>query len=53
MFGALILGILIASIVILSTGFLLVAMRLGRHFDQIGDQATQRQPGRRQASPRR
>jgi len=53
MLGALIIGLLIASIVILSVGFLLAALRLGKNFEQIGKQPRQEPPGRHHRGTRR
>lgn len=47
MAGALIIGLLIASILILSIGFLLVALRLGKNFDQISNRPSQGPHSRR------
>jgi hypothetical protein len=51
MFGTLIIILLLASIVGLSAGFLMVALRLGKRFDQIGNQGTKTPQDRRQARP--
>ena len=53
MFGTLIIILLLASIVGLSAGFLMVALRLGKRFDQIGDEAPRTPQGRRRAGPGR
>ena len=39
MLGTFIIGLLIASIGVLSIVFLMVALRMGKHFDQMGNQA--------------
>ena len=54
MLGTFIIGLLIASIAVLSIVFLMVALRMGRHFDQMGNQASQtNQPRRRSTQTRR
>ena len=53
MFGTLIIILLIASIAALSAGFLMVALRMGKTFDQMGNQATDTSQSRRQAGPKR
>lgn len=53
MLGTLIIILLLASIVGLSAGFLMVALRLGKHFDQIGNQATHTPQDRRRTRPGR
>jgi phosphoglycerate-specific signal transduction histidine kinase len=41
MLGTFIIGLLIASIAVLSIVFLMVALRMGKTFDQMGNQASQ------------
>ncbi len=53
MLASLIIGLLIASIFIVSIGFLLVALRLGKHFDQLGNQPSQGPHSRRHTETRR
>ena len=53
MIGTFIIVLLIASIVALSLGFLLVAARLGKNFEQISDQSSPDQASRRRAQPKR
>ncbi len=53
MIGTFIIILLIASIVVLSGAFLMVALWMGKGFNQIGNQNTQPdQPRRRTASRR-
>jgi flagellar basal body-associated protein FliL len=53
MLGTLIIVLLIASIVALSAGFLMVALRLGKSFNQMGDQTSRAQQTRRRIGSRR
>ena len=53
MFGALIIILLIASIAALSAGFLMVALRMGKNFNQMGNQTTQTPQDGRRARPKR
>lgn len=53
MMGILIIILLIASIVVLSTAFLLVALWMGKGFNQIGNQNPQPDQQRRHSGSRR
>ncbi len=53
MLGTLIIILLIASVVALSAAFLMVAMRMGRNFEQIGNQTTPPDHPRRRPGARR
>lgn len=53
MIGTFIIVLLIASIAALSIGFLLVAARLGKNFEQISDQSSRGQASHRRTHPRR
>lgn len=53
MIGTFIIVLLIASIAALSIGFLLVAARLGKNFEQISDHSSQGPANRRRTQPRR
>ena len=52
MLGAFIIILLIASIIFLSTAFLMVALRMGKHFDQMGNQSSQPNQQRRSQTRR-
>jgi hypothetical protein len=51
--GTLIIILLLASILGLSAGFLMLALRLGKNFEQIGNQAAQPDQQRRRPTSRR
>ncbi len=53
MLGTFIIGLLIASIVVLSIVFLMVALRMGKTFDQMGNQPAQTNQPRRRSPTRR
>ncbi len=53
MFGTLIIILLVASVVALSAGFLVVALRMGKNFHQMDNQAMQPDPQRPRAGTRR
>ncbi|HLW01706.1 MAG TPA: hypothetical protein VKT82_23815 [Ktedonobacterales bacterium] len=53
MLGTFIIGLLIASIAVLSIVFLMVALRMGKTFDQMGNQASQPNQQRRRSGTRR
>jgi flagellar basal body-associated protein FliL len=53
MFGTLLIILLIASIVFLSAVFLMVALRMGKNFNQMGNQASQTGQQRRRTGTRR
>ncbi len=53
MIGTFIIVLLIASIAALSLGFLLVAARLGKNFEQINDPSSRGQANRRRTQPKR
>jgi flagellar basal body-associated protein FliL len=51
MFGALIIILLLASVVALSAGFLMVALRMGKNFHQMGNQTNSTPQDRHRARP--
>ena len=53
MIGTFIIVLLIASIAMLSVGFLLVAARLGKNFEQISDPSSRGQTNRSRTRPKR
>lgn len=53
MLGTFIIVLLIASIVVLSIIFVMVALSMGKSFNQIGDQAPQPGQQRRRSTSRR
>jgi flagellar basal body-associated protein FliL len=52
MLGTFIIVLLIVSIAVLSIGFLMVALRMGKTFDQMGNQASQAGQQRRRTGTR-
>ncbi|HEY7349160.1 MAG TPA: hypothetical protein VH599_12680 [Ktedonobacterales bacterium] len=53
MLGTLLIILLLASIVFLSAGFLMVALRMGKNFDQMSNQPPQSDQQRRRTGTRR